>query len=149
MLQNPLVQTILMLLGAYTALHMAEKYSPADKILLGLAVVFVIVLWLSRYSRDKLAGMHRTPGLGSLVDLILQVSGEPPMGGAVSYVTARPQTAGYAPAQPAAPPAAPPAHSLFAHGPPSKPGPRCAVPCPHCGEDIDFEQLITIAEYRD
>src|SRR3954454_15657489 len=102
MFQNPLVQTILMLLGAYTALHMAEKYSPADKILLALAAVFVVVLWLSRYSRDKLAGMHRTPGLGSLIDLVLQLSGEPPMGAAAS----RPQTAGYSAAQPVAPPSA-------------------------------------------
>ena len=100
MLQNPLVQTILMLLGAYSALHMAAKYSPADTILLVLAVVFVVVLWLSRYSRDKLTGYHRTPGLGSLIDLVLQVSGEPPMGGSVSQAPARSQPAQRAAAQP-------------------------------------------------
>src|SRR5215471_1720323 len=102
MFQNPLIQLVLMLLGAYTALHMAEKYQPADKILLGLAVVFVVVIWLSRYSRDKLAGMHRTPGVGSLIDLVLQVSGEPPMSGAASQAAARPQPAARAAAQPAA-----------------------------------------------
>ena len=122
MLQNPLVQTILMLLGAYTALHTAEKYSPADTILLVLAAVFVIVLWLSRYSRDKLAGLHRTPGIGSLIDLVLQVSREPPMGAAVSQGAARPQSAAYAPAPP---PAAKPAVSQATAAPP-KPQPTPA-----------------------
>lgn len=106
MFQNPLVQTVLMLLGAYTALHMAEKYPPADKILLALAAVFVIVLWLSRYSRDKLSGAHRAPGLGSLIDLVLQVSGEPPMGGVASAPAMRPQPTAYAAAQPAPSPSA-------------------------------------------
>jgi hypothetical protein len=43
----------------------------------------------------------------------------------------------------------PPARHLFAHGPAPKPGPRWVIPCPHCGEDIDFEMLLSIAEYRD
>jgi hypothetical protein len=58
---------------------------------------------------------------------------------------------GGAPAAPASPPAPtpPPARHLFAHGPAPKPGPRWVIPCPHCGEDIDFEMLLSIAEYRD
>ncbi|HUB32972.1 MAG TPA: hypothetical protein VMA31_08085 [Bryobacteraceae bacterium] len=123
MLQNPIIQLILMLLGAYTALHTAEKYKPADTILLALAAVFVIVLWLSRYSRDKLANLHKTPGVGALIDLVLQVSGEPPMGGAVSQPAVRPQPAAYAAAQqPAARPAATPAVAPAAP-PPPKPQP--------------------------
>lgn len=58
---------------------------------------------------------------------------------------------GGAPPTPATtpPPTPPPARHLFAHGPAPKPGARWVIPCPHCGEDIDFEMLLSIAEYRD
>src|SRR5215472_10691164 len=98
MFQNPLVQTILLLIGAYSALTMTAKYSPADKILLALALVFCIVIWMSRYSRGKLQELHRQPGLGSVIDLVCQIAKEPPVSGAARAAAASRQSGGYAPA---------------------------------------------------
>jgi hypothetical protein len=105
---NPLIQLVLMLLGAYTALTFAAKYSPADKILLALAAIFVIVIWLSRYSRDRLNRLHSQPGLGSLIDLVLQISKEQPAGGYSAAPAMRSQPAAAAPPPAAARPAATP-----------------------------------------
>src|SRR5215472_18358631 len=97
MFQNPLVQTILLLIGAYSALTMTAKYSPADKILLALALIFVIIIWMSRYSRGKLQELHRQPGLGSLIDLVCQIAKEPPVSGAARAAAASAQGGGRMP----------------------------------------------------
>ena len=115
MFQNPLIQTVLLLLGAYSTLTMAAKYSPADKVVLGLAVIFVVVIWMSRYSRDTLYQLHRQPGLASLIDLICQIAKEQAVSGPALQAAPRSQTAARSTAPQQAQPSAPPvSHSTAA-----------------------------------
>ena len=77
-MQNPIIQVLMLFVGAYTALHVLGKVSPLDKIVTFAAGLIAIVIWLARYNRALLYSLSLKPGIGPVIFGICKLAKEQP-----------------------------------------------------------------------
>ncbi len=77
-MQNPIIQILMLFVGAYTALHVLQNVDPLDKIFTVLAGLIAAILWMANYNRGLLYSLAQKPGLGPVINGICKVAHEQP-----------------------------------------------------------------------
>lgn len=78
MAANPIVQTVMLFLGAYTVSTMLKRYDPLGLIITLFAGVTAVTIWMCRYERAQLAQAYRHAALKPLIDLVCTIAQEQP-----------------------------------------------------------------------
>ena len=107
MMQNPLVQTVLLIFGSYTAMSLVKKHPPFGGILTAVAGVMAVTIWMLRFNRQQAAALYRNPMLKPVIDLVCALCKEtPPVDGTAAVAAPATSAAASAPARAStAPPA--------------------------------------------
>src|SRR5712691_6505281 len=77
-MQNPIIQILMLFVGAYTALNILGKVSPLDKIATLLCGVVAVIIWLANYNRSLLYSLSLKPGLGAVINAVCKLAKEQP-----------------------------------------------------------------------
>jgi hypothetical protein len=77
-MQNPIIQILMLFVGAYTALKVLGKVSPLDKIATLLCGLFAVIIWLANYNRGLLYSLAQKPGLGAVIHAACKLAKEQP-----------------------------------------------------------------------
>ena len=77
-MHNPIVQILMLFVGAYTALNVLGKVSPLDKIATVLSGIIALVIWMARYNRSMLYSLSLKPGIGPVIFGICKLTKEQP-----------------------------------------------------------------------
>jgi hypothetical protein len=91
MVQNPIVQVALMVVGAYYALGVLSRYwPPLGPIVTVASGVFGAIIWILENEKRLAADLHRTnPVARPLIELVCRATKRPFPGGAVEAAVAR------------------------------------------------------------
>lgn len=77
-MQNPIIQILMLFVGAYTALNVLGKVSPLDKIVTLACGLFAVIIWLANYNRTLLYSLSLKPGLGAVINAACKLAKEQP-----------------------------------------------------------------------
>src|SRR5579863_10397819 len=75
-MQNPIIQILMLFVGAYSALHVLQNVEPLDKIFTVLAGLIAAIIWMANYNRALLYSLSQKPGLGAVINGVCKVAHE-------------------------------------------------------------------------
>jgi hypothetical protein len=78
MTDNPIIQTLMLFVGAYVAMNVLHKMSPADKIVTLFAGFLAAVIWMAHYNRSLLYSLSLKPVLGPVIVALCKMAKEQP-----------------------------------------------------------------------
>jgi hypothetical protein len=77
-MQNPIIQILMLFVGAYTALNVLGKVHPLDTIATILCGLVAVIIWLANYNRSLLYSLSLKPGLGAVINGVCKLAKEQP-----------------------------------------------------------------------
>ncbi|SPE38517.1 hypothetical protein SBA6_90005 [Candidatus Sulfopaludibacter sp. SbA6] len=77
-MQNPIIQVLMLFVGAYTALNVLGKVPPLDKIATLLCGLIAVIIWMANYNRSLLYSLAQKPGLGAVINAVCKLCKEQP-----------------------------------------------------------------------
>ncbi|SPF31831.1 hypothetical protein SBA4_1030005 [Candidatus Sulfopaludibacter sp. SbA4] len=77
-MNNPIVQVLMLFVGAYTALNVLGKVPPLDKIATILCGLIAAIIWMANYNRSLLYSLAQKPVLGPVINAVCKLCKEQP-----------------------------------------------------------------------
>lgn len=76
MLHNPIVQTIMLFISAYSALTFLERFPPLDSLLTIFCGLFAATIWMLRHNRTKLYSLYDNSIAKAWIDFVAKAAKE-------------------------------------------------------------------------